>query len=147
MKQEDILKEKTGCDSGFRVPEGYFETFRVELMESLPEYPKAPKAVPLTVWQRLKPYVYLAAMFCGIWCMMKIFHDLSSRQQGGLDNMPESVVLAMSDTETVDFISASETGDADISLEYEVSRMYDNMDDLEADLGIMLKPEYREIEG
>ncbi len=28
---------------------------------------------PKTVWERIRPYVYMAAMFAGIWCMLKMF--------------------------------------------------------------------------
>ena len=30
------------------------------------------------LWLRLRPYVYMAAMFAGVWCMMHIFGRISS---------------------------------------------------------------------
>lgn len=49
----------------FKVPEGYFEGFSEELMKKLPA--KEEPARPLehiTLWMRVKPWVYMAAMFC-----------------------------------------------------------------------------------
>lgn len=58
------------------VPEGFFESFAEQMAAKLPENPDAEHPVvlrPKTTWQRLRPYVYLAAMFAGIWCMLKMF--------------------------------------------------------------------------
>ena len=30
-------------------------------------------AAPRTLWGRVRPYVYMAAMFAGVWCMLKMF--------------------------------------------------------------------------
>lgn len=65
MKEEDELLRKLGTKNPFTVPEGYFEHFTGKLMEKLPE--KEPAAEPaITAWQRVKPWVYMAAMFCGL---------------------------------------------------------------------------------
>lgn len=70
MKQQnDILKEVNRND-GFTVPEGYFEDFAAAMEARLPERQKAPAP---SLWVRVKPYVYMAAMFAGIFCMMKMF--------------------------------------------------------------------------
>lgn len=72
MKQHnDILKEIGGND-GIAAPEGYFEDFAKKMAASLPEMPSA-AAVKPTLWVRIKPYTYMAAMFAGIFCMMKMF--------------------------------------------------------------------------
>ena len=81
MRHEDKLKEKVGKKLPYRVPEGYFESFTSRMLEQLPEYPAKPAPRQLSRWQRIKPYVYLAAMFAGIWCMMQVFHRVSSSQQ------------------------------------------------------------------
>ena len=76
MKQEnsEILK-KLGKEPGFKVPENYFADFSKNLTESLPEVKitKTSAAKP-TMWMRLRPYVYMAAMFAGIWCMFHVFN-------------------------------------------------------------------------
>lgn len=60
------------------VPEGYFDNFVAKMSESLPD--EAPMALPepkRTFWNKVRPYAYMAAMFAGIWCMMKMFGMLS----------------------------------------------------------------------
>ena len=71
-KEENILK-KVGTKNPFSVPDHYFEDFTQELMSKLPEKePMLPVAEP-TLWQRVKPWVYMAAMFCGIMLSVRIF--------------------------------------------------------------------------
>ena len=85
MKEEnsDILK-KLGKDPGFKVPEHYFDDFNKRMAESLPEVKITQVEAKPTMWMRVRPFVYMAAMFAGIWCMMKAFNGLngeSPRQQ------------------------------------------------------------------
>lgn len=75
--QRDILTEINHKD-GLTVPDGYFESFAAKLSEALPfreeaEMPANVIRPPHTLWTRIRPYVYLAAMFAGIWCMLKMF--------------------------------------------------------------------------
>lgn len=106
MKAEDRIIEKVGKDSGFRVPEGFFEHTYQKISAELPER-QAPKPQKLTTWQRLKPYVYLAAMFCGIWCTLKMVNMIGERSQlnnaVSLDNPPALVAKAMQNPEVADF--------------------------------------------
>lgn len=72
---KDILTKVNHSD-GMTVPEGYFEDFAARMTASLPEREwerGEPRVVPRSFWQRVRPYVYLAAMFAGVWCMMNIF--------------------------------------------------------------------------
>lgn len=74
-KGEDILK-KINRNYGMTVPEGFFEDFAAKMEAMLPERPEVeqPRRIEhRTTWQRVRPYVYMAAMFAGIWCMLKMF--------------------------------------------------------------------------
>lgn len=76
MRNESDILEKAGGRDGMTVPEGFFESFADRMAATLPANPEAEGAVtlrPKTTWQRLRPYVYMAAMFAGIWCMLKMF--------------------------------------------------------------------------
>lgn len=55
----------------FSVPENYFEMFNAEIMSRLPqkEFSK-PKTV--SMWDRAKPWVYMAAMFAGIFFSIQL---------------------------------------------------------------------------
>lgn len=77
MKSNDILSD-INHQSGMTVPDNYFDDFAKKMTESLPKQPwEDPdfeaKIMPQTFWQKVRPFVYMAAMFGGIWCMMKTF--------------------------------------------------------------------------
>lgn len=96
MKQD--IFSKINRQSGETVPDGYFNDFRRRMKESLPERTwetEAPpqeemRKRPFAVWNRIRPYAYMAAMFAGIWCMMNIF-DIS--RQGRTDSVENSKLL------------------------------------------------------
>lgn len=118
MKEEGKIIEKYGKDSGMKLPEGYFPQLEKNILESLPPYPKKESTAPMSRWQRFKPYVYLAAMFCGIWLMMKVFHTATQPLSMGLDNPPEALV------ELLD-------GDLDFDSYYMAYQPYSDLDDEE----------------
>lgn len=148
MRKEDQLLEKVGRHTGMSVPDGYFESFAHQMMDKLPAYPEAPRPRQLTTWQRIKPYVYLAAMFAGIWCMMKMFHMASqSASTVQLDNPPEAVVLAMQQGDDYEyFYLPSDDACDDYELEADISQAYDDIDDFAADFGYQLSPEYASMQ-
>ena len=133
MKQTDLLKDKIGKEGPFKVPEKYFDTFREKMSSSLPPYPEKPVERKLSVWHRVRPYVYLAAMFAGIWCMMKVFHNVSENQLNPSNNFQDQIAQVMYDQETMDFYSYGDRSDSDIELEDEVMSMYSSVDELEKD--------------
>lgn len=128
MRQEDKLKEKVGTELPYTVPEGYFKSFKERMMESLPEYPEKPKKPDLTLWQRIKPYVYLAAMFAGIWCMMQIFH----RVEVAGNSHPDEYTLVNFEPEAYDYYIESASGD-DLELQDEVINLYPDINELKRD--------------
>lgn len=75
MKGQDILS-KIDHQSGMTVPDNFFEDFNKRMIEALPEQSwkkSSLRIMPRSFWSRVRPYVYMAAMFLGIWCMMKTF--------------------------------------------------------------------------
>ena len=69
MKEEQEIIRKCGKGTPFKVPEGYFEDFTRNLMAQLPEKGSLEEEQPepsITPWQRIKPLLYLAAMFIGM---------------------------------------------------------------------------------
>ena len=72
MKEEKNILDKVNRNSGMTVPENYFADFAEKMMQQLPEKKEPIIAKPRTVWQRVRPFAYLAAMFAGIWCMVKM---------------------------------------------------------------------------
>lgn len=72
MKEENELLKKYGAQNPFTVPEGYFENFSKELMKKLPEKERIAAQEDITTWQRIKPWVYMAAMFCGLMFTVRV---------------------------------------------------------------------------
>jgi len=76
-KLSNSILDRPGHPDGMKVPEGYFGAFLHDMVSKLPpnELEQQPVKMlqPPTRWQRIRPFVYMAAMFAGIWCMMKMF--------------------------------------------------------------------------
>ncbi len=79
-KDKNSILQRAGHDAGMTVPEGFFEQFAEQMSARLPEQEWEREAArtpvlirPRTTWQRIRPYVYMAAMFAGIWLMMNMF--------------------------------------------------------------------------
>ena len=73
MGKEDNILRKVGTSNPFRVPDHYFEDFTQELMSKLPEKESMPLMSEPTLWQRVKPWIYMTAMFCGIMLSVRVF--------------------------------------------------------------------------
>lgn len=73
MGKEDNILKKAGTDNPFSVPDHYFEDFSQNLMAKLPEKEPLPLPEEPTLWQRVKPWIYMAAMFCGIILSVRVF--------------------------------------------------------------------------
>ena len=132
MKQEEQLISKYGKDSGMRVPEGYFPDLEKNIMATLPPYPKARKAPDLSRWNRIKPYVYLAAMFCGIWLMMKVFHTATQPISLSLDNPPQALVEMLEGENEYEMQYLPYAAEYSLD-EEDLILSYDNIEDFEKD--------------
>lgn len=98
MKERKDILAKIDRQSGMTVPDGYFESFAAKMIHDLPkrEEAEAPGNIlppPQTLWNRVRPYVYLAAMFAGIWCMLKMFVLMSSPADSN-SNIDRNPILA-----------------------------------------------------
>lgn len=97
--KKDILDEARRRD-GMTVPQGYFTDFAARMAESLPHTPYEDQDSTETVlrkrttWQRVRPYVYMAAMFAGVWLMLKMFSSLTP---AAADAVPTGVAEAAAD--------------------------------------------------
>lgn len=87
MKEDKDILSKTDRRSGMTVPDGYFDDFAIKMAAALPQRDEAenPESIILpspTLWTRIRPYAYLAAMFAGVWCMLKMFTLMSTPSDG-----------------------------------------------------------------
>ena len=129
MKREDsTILNKYGKDPGFKVPENYFADFNKRMVDMLPEVEITPVDIKPTMWQRVKPLAYLAAMFAGVWCMMSVFsHFTNSSNLNGVRAVAEKLNDDNGNVE--DFIMSGSVSDYDI-LNYEDSVMLSNMEEV-----------------
>ena len=101
MKSENDILSKLGNDSGMKVPEGYFADFASRMAKELPaqdfENEQSPKVFPRSRWQQMRPYIYLAAMFMGIWCMMKMFNFMQPADTNLLIDSNPTLISALND--------------------------------------------------
>ena len=92
LRQSGLAKPS----AGYKVPEGYFESFSQRMEQILPERPEITREqqpeVDRTFWQKIRPYVYMAAMFAGIWLMLNMFTLFGGK--GNLQPVEQNAVLA-----------------------------------------------------
>lgn len=124
MKEENKIADKAPLSDGLTVPEGYFADFSRQMAASLPyraelEDPLTHQLVaPRTPWQRIRPYAYMAAMFAGVWCMLKMFTIMSATPtEINFSNDPE-LARAGKDVETVNTLIIDNLSDYDIYESY-----------------------------
>lgn len=142
-KEEEMLERKFGRDDHRHVPDGYFEAMINEVMAKLPEQEQEQRYVRMTRWEKLKPYVYLAAMFAGIWLMMNIFGRTIQNESVSLDNPPEAIAMAMTSLPGHDSYIPYEFA-SEIQVMDDVSEEFTNMQDFQAafrEAGAELKEE------
>lgn len=146
MKREDEIKDKFGTSGGWTLPENYFEGFYEEMSAKLPAYPEKPRVAPMSMWQRMKPYVYLAAMFAGIWVMMKVFYNVTSDASLQVDNPPQHIAMAMQEITSSDsYIELNNYNYSSSESDEEIIYEYADISELEKEFGFELEPEYKRI--
>lgn len=99
MKSHDILSQ-IDHRTGMTVPDDYFAQFNRQMADMIPkqEWEKEePVVMPRTFWQKVRPYVYMAAMFAGIWCMMKTFDLMRVDTGGSVEKNPQLVSAVNND--------------------------------------------------
>lgn len=105
MAKEDFLLKKCGTENPFKTPSGYFDSFSDELVRNLPERNFeniSPKTV--TLWDRVKPLVYLAAMFVGIALMFAVAEDFigGAQEENQSDNNVASVNIIKTKADVIE---------------------------------------------
>lgn len=147
MNNEQRIIEKFGREPGFKAPDDFLERIYTQIAEErgdLPSYEN--KQEKVTRWHRIRPYIYLAAMFAGIWCMMKMF-DLASEhgkvqapialteKTVSLDNPPEMLAEAAVTPEITKELQLSEEihdpASTDYELEQDMQASYTDFNDFE----------------
>lgn len=101
MKHDNDILSKVDHKDGMTVPQDYFANFVKHMDEVLPDRPELSDTrieLPRTFWQRVRPYAYMAAMFAGVWCMLKMFTMLTSSSPQPLETNPIMAEAFSNDT-------------------------------------------------
>ncbi|MDR3308581.1 MAG: hypothetical protein LBS80_01340 [Tannerella sp.] len=96
MRIENFNLETLKDRNPFRVPEGYFENFTAEMMSRLPERSVSEQTVVISMYDRIKPWLYMAAAFAGLMVLFSVLKPERSSQ--GADKAQTT----LSSTEAVD---------------------------------------------
>ena len=112
MAKEDYLLKRFGRENPYNVPEGYFDNFTGQMMDRLPErtFDDLP-ARRVTLWDKVKPIIYLAAMFVGIALMFAVANDFV---RGDKSDAPATNVAANSGNTVV----LNDDSDMDMAADY-----------------------------
>ena len=83
-KKENTLDRLKGKQP-FRVPDGYMEGLTHRIMESLPE-PPVMEAESVSLVERIRPWLYLAAVFAGMGLFFKAIIGVDSAREDTLSD-------------------------------------------------------------
>jgi len=81
MEKERLYKiDEHQARRPFSVPEGYFDNLTQEIMAALPEQESIYSTkITVTPWMRIRPYLYAAAAFAGIFFCIKAAVGINAR--------------------------------------------------------------------
>lgn len=105
--------ETINRNTGERVPDGYFDDFKQRMTSQLPErewvsvQPARPAGRIQALWNTVRPYAYLAAMFAGIACMMNLFDLVRGGNAEDITSSPTMLAALDNETFVSDYISSS----------------------------------------
>ena len=71
METKKITLENIDKKVPFKVPENYFSQFNESLMAKLPAK-QTPQVRRISLWEKSKPWVYMAAMFLGLFFTIQL---------------------------------------------------------------------------
>lgn len=95
----DVLKGK----QPFRVPEGYMAGLTNQIMDRLPELPKEEEPQSVSLMDRIRPWLYLAAVFIGMGLFFRVIVDADkSVNQASVDSLLVQSEVSEAAVEAID---------------------------------------------
>ena len=95
----------------FHVPDNYFEGFTGDFMSRLPKRPVSSESKVITLYDRIKPWLYMAASFIGIMILLNIYGKDKVVVMNEESSSPEAITSS-------EIIFENEDEDADFFMEY-----------------------------
>ncbi len=100
MKEEDRILKEIGKENPFTVPENYFDDACKEIVGRLPEKEFLPAETP-SAWEKIRPWLYMAAMFVAILLPIRFMMERTSPASG--EGIPANEYGALSVDECIDY--------------------------------------------
>ena len=96
MEKERLYKfDERQMRRPFTVPEGYFENLTQNIMASLPEQESIYSSkITVPPWMRIRPYLYAAAAFAGIFFCIKAAIGINSRNNAEVALTEETTIYS-----------------------------------------------------
>ena len=96
MEKERLYKiDEREAHRPFTVPEGYFDNLTQNIMASLPEQESLYSTkIIVTPWMRIRPYLYAAAAFAGIFFCIKAAVGISTRNNAEIAQTEETTIYS-----------------------------------------------------
>ena len=127
MKREEVNLDQLKGKNPFKVPVGYMEGLTDQIMQRIPEKEEE-QIRPVFFMDRVRPWLYMAAVFIGLGLFFKAIVGIDSTQTGKAD----SVLLVQNHLQN------------DISLNTEQNEEEDYLDYLEAQyVDILMDEEFK----
>ncbi len=96
----------------FRVPEGYMAGLTNQIMDRLPELPKEEEPQSVSLMDRIRPWLYLAAVFIGMGLFFRIIVDADkSVNQASVDSLLVQSEVSEAAVEAIDADMSAEDAD------------------------------------
>jgi hypothetical protein len=73
METTNNIFKKVGNKNPFTTPDNYFEDFSANMEELIDKQEEETIVVRISFWHRVQPYLYLAAMFVGLYISINTF--------------------------------------------------------------------------
>ncbi len=99
MKQEKDILTRCGNRRTFTVPQGYFDNLDAGIISALPQTAE-PQQVNVTTWMKIRPYLYMAAAFAGLFFGIGLFVDLGNGKNGS--NLAQESQITIYSDEYID---------------------------------------------
>lgn len=96
----------------FRVPEGYMAGLTNQIMDRLPELPEKEEPQSVSLMDRIRPWLYLAAVFIGMGLFFRIIVDADkSVNQASVDSLLVQSEVSEAAIEAIDADMSAEDAD------------------------------------
>jgi hypothetical protein len=103
MDTNSKLKE-FGDKNPFCIPDGYFENFAENMMNRLPDLPAEQPEV-ISIYDRVKPWLYMAAVFGGLIILFNVLNRTSGISPNDKSPLEKAVLpVSSSDAEEDEFM-------------------------------------------